>query len=328
MLSIIIPAFNAAETLPTLLDSICCSDFKDYEIITVDDCSSDRTASIIKDSAVKGVFLSIHSGPAIARNKGAEIAQGETLVFLDSDVKVEPDTLSKIAERFKENQDIKVLVGTYSDMPINKGYFPRFKALWFKSLFKETDTQTDSLEGFCVAIDKEVFKSVDGFNPFFKRSGMEDYELGYRLRLRYQLYFDASIQVRHNFPGFFKNGFRFFRRTYNFMSLFLSQDKIYRGHTLSRDGLVSIFSFISFLLLPFVARRSLYATFLFLIFIIAFIFFGSRFIKLVFSKEGLLFTIASIVTYYVNGIILGFAMALGTLRCLTSLLKDQLFLKK
>lgn len=316
MLSIIIPAFNAERTLPRLLDSIQCSDFKDYEVIAVDDFSSDNTVSIIKGSAVKEVFLSVHSGPAVARNKGAEIAQGEILVFFDADIEVKPDTLSKIAKRFKENQDIKVLVGTYSDRPINKGFFPRFKALWFKSLFKETDTQTDSLEGFCAVIDKEAFKAIGGFNPLFQKAGLEDYELGCRLRQRYQIYFDASIQVRHNFPGFFKNGARFFKRTYNFMPLFLNQDKTYRGRTLDRDGLASIFSFMSFLLLPFMVMRSLYATFLFLISIIAFIFLGTRFIKLVFSKEGLLFSLASVVIYYINSVIVGLAITCGTLRFL------------
>lgn len=322
MLSIIIPVLNGQKTLAGLLDSIQHSYFKNYEVIVVDDSSSDDTVSIIKSYAVKGVFLPVHSGMGAARNKGAEIAQGEILVFFDSDTEVEPDTLGKIAKRFKENQDIKVLVGTYADRPLNKGYFPRFKALWFKSLFKDTDTYTDSLEGFCVAVDKEVFNSVGGFNP--SRAGDGDYELGCRLRQKYKLYFDAGIQVRHNFPGFLKNGFRFFRRTYEFIPLFLSQSKSYRGHTLDRDGFASISSFVSFLLLPFVVAHSLSATLLFLIFIVVFIFFARRFIKLVFYKEGLFFTITSIITYYVNGIIVSFAIVLGTLHYLLILINQKI----
>lgn len=316
MLSIIIPAFNAEKTLSGLLNSICRSDFKDYEIIVVDDFSSDTTRTIIDDYGVKGVFLSRRQGPAVARNKGAEVAQGDIIVFFDADIEVESDTLSKIAKRFKENQDIKVLVGTYSDKPVNKGFFPRYKAWWFKSLFKETDAQTDSLEGFCVAIDREVFKLVGGFNSFFKTSGIEDYELGCRLRQRYQLYFDAGIQVRHNFPGFLKNGLRFFRRAYSFMPLFLKQDRKLRGHTLNRDGFASLYSFVSFLLLPFVFFHSLSATILFLILIMSFILFGQRFIKLIFYKEGLFFTIAAIIVYYINSIIVGIGILLGILRYL------------
>lgn len=316
MLSIIIPAFNAEKTLPGLLDSIYCSDFKDYEVIVVDDFSSDRTADIIKSYPARGIFLDTTTGPAVARNKGARVAGAQILVFLDADVMLEPDTLGKIARRFQENRDIKILVGTYSEMPLNKGFFPKFKALWFKSLFNENVKETDSLEGFCAAIDREVFKSTGGFNPLFQKAGMEDYELGCRLRQRYQIYFDANIQVRHNFPGFLKNGVRFFRRAYNFAPLFLKQEKNCRAHYLDRDALASISSFVSFLSLPFMVLHSIYATFLFLILITAFIFFSQRFIKLVFNRKGLLFTLIAIITYYINSIILGFAMALGVLRYL------------
>ena len=270
-LSIIIPAFNAEKTLTGLLGSIYRSDFKDYEVIIVDDFSSDRTAHIIKSYPVRGLFLGVHSGPAVARNKGAEAAGAQILIFLDADTMLAPDTLSKIAGKFQENRDIKVLVGTYSHIPLSKGFFPRFKALWFKSLFNENDTETDSLEGFCVAIDREVFNSVGGFNPLFQAAGMEDYELGCRLRQRYRLYFDASIQVRHNFPGFLKNGIRFFSRAYNFTPLFLKQDRNCRSHYLDRDAFVSVSSFISFLLFPFVLMHSIYAAFLFSILIVAFI---------------------------------------------------------
>lgn len=319
MLSIIIPAFNAEKTLPGLLGSIYRSDFKDYEVIVVDDFSKDTTPSIMKNYPVKGIFLSSHSGPAQARNKGAGIAKGEVLVFFDADIEIEPVTLSKIAKRFEENPDKKVLVGTYSDEPLNAGYFPRFKALWFKSLFNNAATQTDSLEGFCVAIDKEAFHSVGGFNGGFVDSGIEDYEFGCRLRQKYRIYFDANIQVRHIFPGFFKNAAKFFRRSYDFMPLFLSQDRNSRGAALNRDGFACVISFVSFLLLPFVCNRHFPSIFLFLICIIFFILFGRKFIKLLFSKEGLLFAIASIFTYYINAVIVGLGIALGTLRYILTL---------
>jgi len=314
MLSIIIPVFNGEKTLGDLLDSILKSDFNDYEIIVVDDCSKDNTVSIIRESGAKNIRLPARSGPAIARNTGAREAGGEILVFFDADIEIFPDTLGKIACKFRDNPQVKVLVGTYDEEPVNKGFFPRFKALWFNSLFNDNARQTDSLEGFCVAIDKAIFISSGGFNPEFTDSSAEDYELGCRLRQKHTLYFDSRIKVRHNFPGFRENARRFFRRTCDFIPLFLKQEKSSRGKALSRDGFVSLFATLSFLLLPLVFMHYRLAEILFIFFIINFIFFGMKFVRLAFYKEGIIFGLASILTYYVNGLIVGLAIIIGIFR--------------
>jgi glycosyltransferase involved in cell wall biosynthesis len=314
MLSIIIPSFNAEKTLGPLLGSIGRSDFKDYEVIVVDDCSSDNTEAVFKCYPVKSIKLPVNSGSAAARNKGAELAQGDILVFFDADIEIEPDTLGKIAGSFEKNPDIKVLVGTYSDEPVNKGDFPRFKALWFASLFDSKAVYTDSLEGFCTAIHKEVFKEVGGFNPFFKNSSAEDYELGCRLRRKYKIHFAADIKVRHNFPGFFKNAACFFRRAYDFMPFFLGQERQHRGSTFNRDGLASICALLSFTVLPFIFLGFTAAKILFLLLFAAFVLVGSKFIKLAFVKEGAFFGISAVAIYYINSIILGIAIVLGLSR--------------
>lgn len=314
MLSIIIPAFNSEKTLSKLLDSIRCSDFSDYEVVVVDDSSADNTASIIRNyKGIRGVFLSVHSGPSIARNKGAEEAKGEVLVFFDSDVEIEPDTLSKIVRRFQENPAIKVLSGTYSDEPLNQEFFPRFKALWFKSLFMDTQDITDSLEGFCLAIDRELFKSSGGFDPIYKTSSIEDYEFGCRIRRRHPIYFDSSIQVRHHFPGFWENARLFLRRAYDFIPFFLSQKNSQRGLTLNRAGLASLCAFAGTLLfIP--AFIYPYAAWGFLFFSILFSFFALRLLRLVFSQEGFCFTLYSFIAYYFSAAIAGLGIFLGTLK--------------
>lgn len=83
MLSIIIPTLNEEEDLPPLLDSIKKQDFKDYEVVVADAGSKDRTVEIAKGYGcivVKGGLL------PVGRNKGAEAAKGNILLFLDSDV--------------------------------------------------------------------------------------------------------------------------------------------------------------------------------------------------------------------------------------------------
>jgi glycosyltransferase involved in cell wall biosynthesis len=314
MLSIIIPVFNGEKTLGALMDSIERSDFKEYEVIVVNDCSADQTDSVINSYAIRHISLPKRLGPGIARNSGAQEARGKILVFFDADIEIFPDTLGKIACKFGDNPQVKVLVGIYDEKPVNKGFFPKFKALWFSSLFDKNASQTDSLEGFCTAIDSDVFRQSGGFSPVYANSSTEDYELGCRLRQKYIIYFDSNIKVKHVFPGFFKNAARFFRRTCDFVPLYIRQDKACRGRTLSRDGLVSLCSLASFLLLPFVFLGNQIAGVIFWLFIFGFLFFGSRFLRLVLQKGEVLFTIASIIVYYINSVILGLAMVAGAFR--------------
>lgn len=84
--SVIIPTYNRASLLKEALDSVFSQTFSDYEVIVVDDGSTDETLEILKSYGDKIQALTQkNSGPGAARNLGAEIAKGEYLAFLDSD---------------------------------------------------------------------------------------------------------------------------------------------------------------------------------------------------------------------------------------------------
>ena len=83
--SIIIPAYNAAAYLPRCLDSILSQDFTDYEVIVIDDGSSDGTATTLKQYPKVKVISQSNHGMATARNRGLEMAQGDYILFVDSD---------------------------------------------------------------------------------------------------------------------------------------------------------------------------------------------------------------------------------------------------
>ena len=88
--SIITPTYNRADLLNKLIESVCCQIFQDWELIIVDDRSTDDTAAVVKkyqkkDSRVK-YFINLRSkGPAGARNCGIMRARGNFIAFLDSD---------------------------------------------------------------------------------------------------------------------------------------------------------------------------------------------------------------------------------------------------
>jgi len=86
--SVVIPAFNAGETIARALDSVLIQTYPAAEIIVVDDCSSDNTRSIVEEYAAKGVkliALSERRGASGARNAGIAAATSEAIAFLDSD---------------------------------------------------------------------------------------------------------------------------------------------------------------------------------------------------------------------------------------------------
>ncbi len=100
-LSIIIPTYNEEEYLPKLLYSIKKQEFKDYEIIIADAGSTDSTNEIAKLSCTKVINGGL---PAVGRNNGAKIAEGEYLLFLDSDVVLSAGYLESAIEEFEEKE--------------------------------------------------------------------------------------------------------------------------------------------------------------------------------------------------------------------------------
>lgn len=104
--SVIIPTFNRAHMVGRAIQSVLDQSFKDFEIIVVDDASSDNTeeqVGAIDDDRIKFVRHEVNRGGGAARNTGARLAEGEYLSFLDSDDEWKPAKLQKQLEVFCNN---------------------------------------------------------------------------------------------------------------------------------------------------------------------------------------------------------------------------------
>lgn len=112
--SIIIAAFNAEATLARAVDSILAQSFTDYEVIVVDDGSTDQT-----DKAVAGYgnrvryFRQDNAGVSAARNQGAQLAKGRWLAFLDADDWYYPQRLARQAELLQQNPLLDFVIADY-----------------------------------------------------------------------------------------------------------------------------------------------------------------------------------------------------------------------
>ena len=101
LVSIITPCFNCQEYLPLTIESVLAQNYSNWELILVDDCSSDHTPEVVnryvlKDSRIKGFKTANNTGsPAIPRNIGLNIAKGKYIALLDSDDIWYPEKLSR-----------------------------------------------------------------------------------------------------------------------------------------------------------------------------------------------------------------------------------------
>src|SRR5699024_862006 len=105
--SVITPVYNAEKYLSETIESVLKQTYKSFEYLLIDDCSTDNSASIIKefeekDSRVRYIKLSENSGAAVARNRGLEEAKGRYVAFVDSDDKWYPEKLERQLD-FMEN---------------------------------------------------------------------------------------------------------------------------------------------------------------------------------------------------------------------------------
>lgn len=103
--SVIVAAYNEERYLADCLDSLGNQTYGPVEVVVVDDGSSDRTAEIASAAGVR-VLRQAHEGAGIARNRGAEAATGEILVFFDGDMTAEPAFIERLVAPIVERAEI------------------------------------------------------------------------------------------------------------------------------------------------------------------------------------------------------------------------------
>ena len=113
LFSTVIPVFNRAQLVRATLESVLAQEFNDQEIIVVDDGSTDDTASTLAlySDRVR-VVRQTNSGPAVARNRGIEIAGGQYIAVLDSDDLWFPWTLATYAEAIRQFDSPAFIAGS------------------------------------------------------------------------------------------------------------------------------------------------------------------------------------------------------------------------
>jgi cellulose synthase/poly-beta-1,6-N-acetylglucosamine synthase-like glycosyltransferase/peptidoglycan/xylan/chitin deacetylase (PgdA/CDA1 family) len=110
--TVVVPAFNEEVGIERGVRSLAASRYEDFEVVVVDDGSTDRTASIVADLELEGVRLvrQDNAGKAAALNTGVELSDSEIVVMVDGDTLFEPDTLRCLVRQFADS-DVAAVSG-------------------------------------------------------------------------------------------------------------------------------------------------------------------------------------------------------------------------
>lgn len=196
--SIIIPAYNAEKTLERCLQACLSQDYPDFEVIVVDDGSSDATATISKAFDEIPYHHQPNGGPAKARNTGAKQASGDLLVYTDSDCIPAPDWLSQLAAYFED--DVSAVGGTYA-IANPESRLARVVQAEIATRHRLFSRDVDFLGSFNVAYRRDAFVAVGGFDETYEQASGEDNDLAYRLTDRGgRLVFTSDAVVAHFHP--------------------------------------------------------------------------------------------------------------------------------
>lgn len=120
-ISIIMPVYNAEKWLPRCFDSILAQDVKDFEVITVNDCSTDNSLNIIQkycDKDKRFVCINKHQNEGVdkAREDGLKKATGEFILFMDSDDTYEPHLFDKLIKVFSNHPHLNIVEFKFNQM--------------------------------------------------------------------------------------------------------------------------------------------------------------------------------------------------------------------
>jgi glycosyltransferase involved in cell wall biosynthesis len=169
MLSIVVPTYNEEAFLPRLLASSDAQDYTDREVIVADNHSVDRTRAVARAHAARVVA---GGTPAVGRNRGAQAARGDSLMFLDADVVLPEGFLSRILRRFDE-EFVDICVPWIRPIDGTKAIY-RTIYQFSNTFYKLMEALQPQGLGVCILVTRRLHERIGGFTESKRVS--EDYD--------------------------------------------------------------------------------------------------------------------------------------------------------
>jgi glycosyltransferase involved in cell wall biosynthesis len=213
-LSVIIPVYNAEQTIARAIDSVLKQDFDNYQIIAVDDGSNDSSPRVLRGYGDRiKVARQCNRGAAAARNAGARIAEGEYLAFLDADDEWLPERLTVSVRALEESP---AAVVAYSDMIRDDG--GAISPMQGSPSLDYLLSGRFALFPSAVTVRRSAFARSGGFPEQFSGAGFEDMYTALLLREQGEFVHIAKPLVVYHISeastliSKYRPGYRVFRR--------------------------------------------------------------------------------------------------------------------
>ncbi|OGW44886.1 MAG: hypothetical protein A2132_02650 [Nitrospirae bacterium RBG_16_43_11] len=303
MISVIIALYNADKAIGKCLESVYASSYKDYEVIVVDDRSTDNSYEVAGKFPCKLLRLDNNSGPAHARNIGVKHSRGGILFFIDSDTELDNRALELLSETFNDDEGIVAIVGLPRKKSLSKGLAPEYNALKNHYTLAVADKYSDYFSSQVGAVRRETFLAVGGFDTRFKGADVEDIEFGMRLP-KGKTVVHKDVLVGHHFPGFLSIARKYFRRSIMLSRVVRGNKKMCGAHASFMRTfltLIALISFVSTFALLFNPKFIIAPFCLFFIFLIG----NSGLFSFISREKGFLFMLVSVFYEYVFSVIIG-----------------------
>jgi len=192
--SVVLIAYNIAEKIDSCLNSVLNQNFEDYEVVVVDDGSTDNTVEKIKRYPIR-LIRQTNQGIAGARNAGARVSRGDVIIFLDGDCVVLDDFIEKMVEPF-QSPKIGMTQG-YIDIANPESLVARLIFMKARYLFQNLE-YLDFAWGGCIAVKNNLFRQLGGFSTCWRYS--EDKELSRQmLEQGHAIYLVKEARFLHPF---------------------------------------------------------------------------------------------------------------------------------
>lgn len=181
IITVIVPVRNDPQRLSRCLAALSQSTCRSMEVLVMDDASTDDTPKVAGELGANVVRMERRGGPGVARNKGAELAKGQYVMFVDADVCVHPQTVERVVAHFEGDRELDALFGSYDTNPADGHFVSQYKNLFHHYVHQRANEQASTFWAGCGAMRRDVFRQFGGFDVNYGRPSIEDIELGVRL---------------------------------------------------------------------------------------------------------------------------------------------------
>jgi cellulose synthase/poly-beta-1,6-N-acetylglucosamine synthase-like glycosyltransferase len=151
------------------------------EIIVAADGATEDCRPLAASCHARVVEVPGPSGPAVARNRAAELATGDVLVFVDADVVAAPTAIPGMCDLLASAPDVAAVFGAYDLTPPERNFMSQFKNLTHVRVHEVGNPEASTFWAGLGAVRTDVFRELGGFDERFRRPSIEDIELGNRI---------------------------------------------------------------------------------------------------------------------------------------------------